>query len=78
MIAELAHQLASARQVPDFAELWYQALTLESRSKEGSMDAYNDSPVFRRDGQRLRPDTGRRRGGIAGRWTKPAAASPTL
>jgi hypothetical protein len=41
----------SEKQVPDFAELWYQALTLESRTKEGSMDAY--SPAVERKMKRL-------------------------
>jgi len=36
----------------------------------------NDSPVFRRDFDGLREGTGCCRGGIAGRWTKPVAASP--
>ena len=41
----------SGKQVPDFGELWYQALTVESGTKEGSMDAY--SPAVERKMKRL-------------------------
>ena len=41
----------SGKQVPDFGELWYQALSVESRTEEGSMDAY--SPAVERKMKRL-------------------------